>query len=345
MSTFNKFKTYKSDAAPFFFYIEVFPPDPTSFKEQHLIDLVNSIKTNPIMPLPMRVDRVFNGESSILIRPREPVSFSITEEIIATINPTPFIQFGFEKLLFFTEIRAYENLGSTITIERALDWWNSTNFLYSKLYRLEEDFGAFLRAYLLTIVKAKINNEDLVSAATIYCQMISDICSRRLEQNNIPVEMRGEQKIGKLYKKKEVFYYKRLKKTRKIEYHPELVDIELFDLSEKGFTENFQDEKVSMGKIKSKLLKYIPLLFYDDLLECMLQNLKRLENGDDNILDPSFLIDKNIIVLQESKDKVNDIAKNFSWWDDFNKIDLASIILSIRTTLQESFTNRNEERF
>ena len=96
----HKFKTFKYDAAPFFFYIEIFPPDLTSYKKERELVLLKKIKYNPIMPLPMRVDRVFNGEKSILIRPIGPVSSPIMDDIFASINPTPFLQLGIEKLLF-----------------------------------------------------------------------------------------------------------------------------------------------------------------------------------------------------------------------------------------------------
>ena len=94
----NKFKTFKFDAAPFFFFIDLFPPDYSSEDKPILGNLINSISTNPIMPLPMRVDRVFNGERSILIRPKEDISFPVTEDLTAVINPTPILQLGFEKL-------------------------------------------------------------------------------------------------------------------------------------------------------------------------------------------------------------------------------------------------------
>ena len=93
----NKFKTYKFDAAPFFFFIDIFPPDYSNISKPNLANLISSIGANPIMPQPMRVDRVFNGERSVLIRPREPISFPITEDLTAIIDPLQFLKFGFEK--------------------------------------------------------------------------------------------------------------------------------------------------------------------------------------------------------------------------------------------------------
>jgi hypothetical protein len=313
----HKFKIFKSDAAPFFFYIEIFPPDPTAFRVERVKALLKNISTNPIMPLPMRVDRVFNGEKSVLIRPREPISFSVMDDINAIINPSAFLHHGIENLLYFTEIRAFEKFTISLTFEKVKNWWNSTKFLYSKLLRLEEDFSAFIRAYIHTLLKAKLNNEDLNSAAIEYCQIVQEICEKRIKENAILTETTRSNIKVKLYKEKLAKYYKKMKKVEEVQYHPELVDIDVYDLFEIGFKNNFDEQNSNIDNLKPKEIKYIPLLFYDDLLECMLQNLKRLNDGDQNILDPSFLLDQNIISLQNSEQLENLNIQNYSWLKSF----------------------------
>ena len=325
----TKFKTFKSDAAPFFFFIDVFPLENSGFPQPRLSALVDSIKNNPIMPLPMRVDRVFNGESSVLIRPREPIFFPISDECIALINPTPFLQFGFEKLIFFTEIRASEQLYLSVKAENVNKWWIKTKFLYGNLFRAEEDFSAFLRAYLHTIIKANMNGDDLVTAAKQYCQLVADVCKKRIENNSILTEIRSEQKNVKMFKKKDLTYYKKFKKIKELQYHPELIDIEIFELSEQGFSKEEDNRILLVNQRESNVIKYLPILFYDDLQECMLQNLKRLEDNPDELLNPSYLLDQKIIVLQESKDENNEYLHKFSWWSDFENIDLESILRSL----------------
>jgi len=333
----HKFKIYKFDSAPFFFYIEIFPPDLSAFEMERTQALLKRIKTNPIMPLPMRVDRVFNGEKSVLIRPRAPISFSIMDDLSATINPNAFLQYGLEKLLYFTEIRAFEKFVIPLKIEKVKKWWESTKFLYAKLLRLEEDFSAFLRAYISTVLKAKLNNEDLISASTNYCNLVKDICEKRLKDNSILIETIRKETNVKLYKQKIAKYRKRMKKIERVEYHPELVDLDVFDLSEVGFISDIDKQNSLLNEIKPKEIKYIPLLFYDDLLECMLQNLKRLDEGNEDILDPSFLLDKNIITLQNSKELENIKTEEFSWFNTFEELNFESIIQSIKTTLLDFY--------
>lgn len=290
----------------------------------------------------MRVDRVFNGEKSILIRPREPITFSIMDNLIATVNPSAFLQYGFEKLLYFTEIRAFENFLIHLNIEKAQKWWDSTKFLYAKLMRLEEDFSAFLRAYIHTVLKGKLNNEDLISAAANYCKMVQDICEKRLKENSILIETTRNEINVKLYKEKVAKYIKKRKKVEELQYHPELVDIDVYDLSERGFKKNIGEQNSMIDELKPIEIKYLPILFYDDMLECMLLNLKILDEEDKEILDPSFLLDQNIIILKESKELEEIKTQDYSWFNTFEEINLEKMVQSIDATQLQFFKERGD---
>ncbi|MHA1498300.1 MAG: hypothetical protein ACTSYF_07860 [Promethearchaeota archaeon] len=327
----TKYETFKHDAAPFFFYIDVLPLDLSQYEIPHHVKLLEKVKYNPIMPLPLRVDRVFNGESSIIIRPRDPISFSIGEQI-ALIKPTPFIQAGIEKLLIFTEVRASGEFAISLTADNAQKWWNFTNYLHGRSRTLEEDFAAFLRGYLFIMVKAKINNEDLISAATQYCELIKDICNQRIQENYILVEKRDKEEIVKLYKMKEGKVYKKFKSEKKDLLYPNFAEMEIFDLKELGFSQ-VKEQDANILKKNSKIMNYIPLLIYDDLLECMLQNLENLKDFEGNILDPSFLLEQNIIIISNVDDFPSD---QYTWEKIFDEIDLDSILKSIDPT----FPNR-----
>ena len=311
-----KFKTYKSDAAPFFFYIEVFPFNTSLYINPHVSSLIKTIERNPIVPIPMRVDRVFNGEPSVIIRPRETISFQISEEKLAVINPYQFLLSGIKNLIYFSEIRSSEQFFKSLSGKNVISWWEATRFLYGNLYRLEEDFSAFLRAYLHTMVKSYVKEDDLMSAAIQYCQIIEDICKKRMEQNRILVEIDGEESTVKMYKEKYKTYYKKLKKVTEKQYHPELIDIEVFNYS----INNWPTDTTTKNGIERKEKKYIPLLFYDDLQECMLLNLKSLEENEKPVLNPSILIEENIITIIDSKNYNDDLENKNMWWNAFNNI-------------------------
>jgi len=324
MSRKKEFNTYKSDGAPFFFYIDVVPIDIAQYEIQNHIKLLQGVAHNPIMPLPLRVDRVFNGESSIIIRPREPISFPIDDNLFAIVNPVPFIQCGLEKLLIFTEIRSSEEFVASLSHTKAKEWWEATRYLYGRLTTLEEDFAAFLRAYLHTVIKAHKYEEDLVSAAIAYCELIRDVCNKRIDSKEFLVETKERVKFVQLYKRKERNVYQKFRKKREELLYPGFLDIEIIDNREMGFS--------NVEITESKILKYIPLLFYDDLLECMLQNLKKLKEGDVEILDPSLNIDQGIIILHETKRlQLTELSK-YSWLRDFDEINLDSILSPIEPT-------------
>ena len=311
-----KFKTYKSDAAPFFFYIEIFPFDTSLYMNPYVSSLIKTIEKNLIVPIPMRVDRVFNGVNSVILRPKEVISFSISEEQLAVINPYRFLQSGVKNLLYFSEIRSSQQFFKSLSMKNVISWWEETRFLYGNLYRLEEDFSAFLRAYLHTMVKSYIKEDDLVSAAIQYCKIIEDICKKRMEQNRILVEIDGEESSVKMYKEKNQTYYKKLKKVKEKQYHPELVDIEIINY----FSSNWPKDTTTKNGIEREVKKYIPLLFYDDLQECMLLNLKYLEENEKTLLSPSILIEKHIINLIGSDNFDDDFKSKNIWWSAFDKI-------------------------
>ena len=311
-----KFKTYKSDAAPFFFYIEIFPFDTSLYRNPHSISLVKAIEKNPIVPIPMRVDRVFNGENSVIIRPREVTSFQISEDRLAVINPQQFLNSGLQNLIYFSDIRSSETLFKHLTSKNLISWWEATKFLYGNLYRLEEDFSAFLKAYLHTMVKSYIEGGDLVSAAIQYCEIIEDVCKKRMDHNKILTEIDGKQSNVKMYKMKEHSSYKKLKKISKIGYHPELIDIEILDYSRT----NWLKKSTANSGIERRVKKYIPLLFYDDLQECMLLNLKYLEDNEKTILNPSILVEKHIINIIGSNNFDDDFKTKNIWRSVFDNI-------------------------
>ena len=311
-----KFETYKSDAAPFFFYIEIFPFDTSLYINPHTSSLIKIIERNPIVPIPMRVDRVSNGEKSVIIHPREVTSFQISEEQLAVINPYHFLSSGIKNLIYFSEIRSSEKFFKSLSKKDVMSWWESTRFLYGNLTRLEEDFSAFLKAYLHTMVKSYFEGDDLMSAAIQYCQIIEDICKKRMEQNRILVEIEGEESVVKMYKEKDQTYYKKLKKVTEKQYHPELVDIEITNYS----SSKWSKDSTTKNGIEKEVKKYIPLLFYDDLQECMLLNLHFLEENEKELLNPSILIEEKIITIIDSKNYNDDFKNKNTWWNDFNNI-------------------------
>ena len=56
------------------------------------------------------------------------------------------------------------------------------------------------------------------------------------------------------------------------------------------------------------------------LQECILLNLKYLEENEKILLNPSILIEENIITIIDSKDYDDNFKIKNTWWSDFNNI-------------------------
>jgi hypothetical protein len=67
----------------------------------------------------------------------------------------------------------------------------------------------------------------------------------------------------------------------------------------------------------------------------MLQNLKRIDENADELIDPSFLLDKQIIITKNSKDINNIKIENYSWWNNFDSLEFNSILEEMRKTQKE----------
>ena len=181
------------------------------------------------------------------------------------------------------------------------------------------------------MVKAKVNNEDLIGAAIKYCELIRDICNKRIQEKYILVEVKQKEKLVDMYKMKEGKVFEtRFKNVKRDLLYPEFVDIEVLDF------EKVEDSQINSKnmKLKPKVIKYIPLLFYDDLLECMLQNLESLKDFEGNILDPSFLLEQKIIIISNVDGFPSD---QYTWEKNFDEIDLDAILKSIDPTFPIRF--------
>lgn len=64
----------------------------------------------------------------------------------------------------------------------------------------------------------------------------------------------------------------------------------------------------------------------------MLQNLKKLNESEVEILNPSYLIDRGIILLLESDKLQSKEISKYSWLREFNEINIDSILGSIEPT-------------
>lgn len=319
----RKFKSYESDAAPFFFYIDVIPD--LNIKLNPNLEQTSFVN-NPIMPIPIRIDNIFNGKPSVLIRPK-PIRFPLNEEKDLIINSTKFLKFGLQKLIYLCDYLSRKEIFKIIPKENVLKWWKLTRHIHGNLHQFEEDFAAFLKSYCYTVMKGKIEETDIYKASLEYCKLVSNICKKRMENNILINNIDGKKVKEEIYEKKIRKHFKNWKRVQTEEFHPNLIDVEMYNISKKEFQKGRNE--ILKKKKEPMIKKYIPVLIYDDLQECMLQNIKKLEENNIEIYNPSFLLENNIIsvinkdqpILNENNDKISP-----DWWNSFESIDLSLIL-------------------
>jgi len=83
----TKIPSRKSDGAPMIFFIDIFPSEMLS---------------HPIMPLPMRIDKITNGEPTLAIFPEEIYSKTYNGQVITFDYHELYSQF-FQNLILFAK--------------------------------------------------------------------------------------------------------------------------------------------------------------------------------------------------------------------------------------------------
>jgi len=250
------------------------------------IDVINSDFPNPILPIPPRIDMVTNGLPTNFIFPKKSTSIKIGNEIY-TYNYLNLYRFFLKNLINYSKKThlnvTFQDLKEN-TIKR---WWELSRNLIPKIPTYSKDLEFILEAYLEAFKSYKLSN-DLPAALMEYTNQLIDYCNSRLESNVIEI-----------YYKQDLLG-KRMYKIKKEHYFPDIFEFDVQDIVK--------------GKIRRKA--FIPIMIYDDLLECTLFNQMQLEKimnnekqelkEDEKIEDKEdtirkmisfdYLIEKNIII-------------------------------------------------
>lgn len=276
----------KRDAAPFFLFPDVFPPGvgPDGSPDD------SNAPPRPVMPVPARVDRVFHGDPALLVRPSEPVTFPLAPEVVACVDPRPFVRAGVDVMLWLAETRAREFLKANLDPWSANRWWERTRVRISRMPSLEEDVAAVLRAYLHHVVRAHLEGGDPVEAAAGYCQTALETFRRRVLSNQFRFVSNG-------VVREEVLYHGDPEKR----VLPMFYDVDVWNLAQEEVRGgvNFRDPKPGRNLVRVKgRQQVLPLLLYDDFMDCMTQNLADLSEPDaaERLASPGELLGTSVLV-------------------------------------------------
>jgi hypothetical protein len=258
-----RIKSNPDDMAPMMFVVDV-------IRSEHY--------QNPIIPVPVRVDKVTNGEfTSIIIPSTSPrIEYDGKEYFIDYYR---LLELGFQNLMSYSAMKFEEITYRPLNIANISKWWENTR-KYSCIFpSYIEDLEFATQSYLEAYVEW-LSTGDLVCALKGYCDNIIDLCNTRLEKNKISYQLNKKIITSRIYTER--------KDGKKI---PQIWQVDQINLEK--------------GRIRKKA--FVPHLIYDDLLECFLSNKAELERGELGVI--SFTELENLKVLGINPLEVNDSLK------------------------------------
>jgi len=276
-------KNYENDIAPIGFFFDFFPTD---------------LFYIPIMPVPMRVDRIFYGEPSYFIEPN--YEDILERDFELEINFKQFYTIGIKNLIAFGNEKYIEINNKSLEKKLIKQWFKKSTNIQTELTTLNQDFTYIIIKFLEMINNLNKNytrnqNYDYKSACKDYFENIIKYIEKKLLDNEIEILYKGEITTQKIY------YVKRKK------YFPRIVEIDTINL-ENG-------KKTAKG--------FVAYLIYDDLLDIFNYNLKLINEDNSNLFNYLNLENRRI---NKKINIFNNRKKNSDKFFKINTIKIENLI-------------------
>lgn len=277
-----KLKTFKSDLAPIGFFFDLIP---------------NNYFELPIMPIPMRIDKLSNGQPNLFVLPDLSIENAKTENNKLNIDMKRFLSIGLKNLVSFSKRKYNEMTNRDLKETKIIKWFEGSKSLNAEIYSLTETFSYIISEFLK--VAYKINTKGIQIEDDDYLNLILEYCAKMIKHSQDIIED-NIFFIKKDNSEEQIKLYKEKKNT----YHPEIIKVETYDFS-----------------LNKHLRKYfVPYLIYDDLFECFSYNKQILIEHPERMLPMSLWIKNRIINKEPIIDKFNvkKLAPNTINFNDIN---------------------------
>ncbi|TFG00930.1 MAG: hypothetical protein EU542_07600 [Promethearchaeota archaeon] len=282
-----KLKSFKKDIAPIGFFFDII------FSESFKI---------PILPVPLRIDKLTNGEPTVIIFPNTNELDELCSEYNLNINYNLLYSIGLNNLITHAKIKYKEITLKTLNPKKINEWWNSSKNLSSKSIDLMESFtlifSEFIRVFGYKIKNnLKFNDEVFRKILIEYCDKIIKHFRFKIEENIFKMKQENLIIQEKLY----------IEKKKKC--YPLVHEISVLDRSNN----------------KTYTREFVPYLIYDDILNCFYYNksiLKKELSG--KMINLKLYEDFNIISSVFSFNRIN--YKHHSDLHNLEKLKLNKIL-------------------
>lgn len=282
-------KDYKKDIAPIGFFFDLIPTE--LFKV-------------PILPIPMRIDKVVKGEITYFIRFNIDKLYSLFKELNLFIDFRLFFLIGIRNLLEYAKKKCNDITFQSLKKDLLRKWFNNSISIEIDLPDLTEDLTYLLSEFLKTysfINNLDVNDERYIEELINYCDRIIEYFQERLENNSIKIKSNG------VYKEEKIYFIKKSK------YYPRIIEINI---------EKFRGGEKNIVK----KMRFVPYLIYDDILETFLYNRKLLINQKPFKLT---IFNEKGIIHKYTNISVNDLNNYIKDISEINNNELENLINEI----------------
>jgi len=229
----------------------------------------------PILPIPMRIDKLYNGEPTLLITPNLEKLEKAFKKLKLRINFNLFYFIGIKNFLNYANIKQNDLLTlRSLNGDKIRKWWKASNNISAFNPDLSESFTFITSQFLKTFSYIDKNNLDPTQDKDDYTNILIDYCDsiikyfrNKIEKNIFFIENEDKIEMEKLY----------LEKKQK--YYPLEIKIPVNDLIAK----------------KTHEMSFVPYLIYDDLLDSFCYNKKLLINNTNDTINLKVYVDNQII--------------------------------------------------
>ncbi|MFW9938517.1 MAG: hypothetical protein ACFFD5_12775 [Candidatus Thorarchaeota archaeon] len=264
----TKLKTFKNDLAPVGFFFDIFTTD-----------LFNI----PVLPVPMRIDKVTNGKPTYLVLPDMDNLNPLFEELNLEVNFIDFYSIGIKNFINYAKIKYKEITHRELNKIVVYKWFEKSLNLKPEYALFSEEFTFIFREFLVLYSKYihDLDNymdiEDQRSLLIEYCDVIIKYFQEKIEKNEFQIEKAGITEIREIYREK------------KQKYYPVIIPIKV---------ENLNNKKV-------RTMTFIPYLIFEDILEVFWYNKKLLQGKNEEMARLMIWDNKRIINKDPKTYKIN----------------------------------------
>ncbi|MFW9945548.1 MAG: hypothetical protein ACFFDX_01850 [Candidatus Odinarchaeota archaeon] len=249
-----KLKSFKNDIAPIGFYFDLFAP---------------GLFKIPVMPVPMRIDKISNGKPTLFIVPNIDKLNELCEKLNLSLNFELFFIMGFKNLIKYTKKKYKEITFRTLEDNKIIDWFNYSKVIKADLSYLTNDFTFLTSEFLKLYSKIDFDKdlEEYHHEFIQYCGTQFNFLKDRIESNILENECENIIKVEKLYEERENKYF------------PNILSLKIYNSDIK----------------KWKNMNFVPYLIYDDLFDSFSYNKKLLDEEKYSLIDLQLWKENNII--------------------------------------------------